>query len=117
MAAKRAAPGPLASIGTRRPRPGTGAIIATSANGTPASPASSANCRLVPGEAVFKSAHRTSGRAPSSWPRAASPASPALNASTAAFALLTLSTRCAPRAAWASLVVSMMGSAAVTAGS
>ena len=45
------------------------------------------------------------------------PVSPALNASTAAFALLTLSTRCAPHAASASLAVSMIGSAAVTAGS
>jgi hypothetical protein len=80
----------------------------------PACSASSANCRLVPGEAVFKSAHRTAGRAPLSW---RAPASPALKASTEAFALLTLSTRWAPRAASASLAVSMTGSAAVTAGS
>jgi len=40
-----------------------------------------------------------------------------VSASTAAFALLTLSTSCAPRAASASLAVSMTGSAAVTAGS
>ena len=45
------------------------------------------------------------------------PGSPALNASTAASALLTLSTSCASRAASASLAVSGTGSAAVTAGS
>jgi hypothetical protein len=88
--------------------------MATSANGTPAFPARPASCRLVPGEAVFKSAQRTSGCGLSSRPR---PRSPAWNASTAAFALLTLSTRWAPRAAPASLAASMTGSAAVTAGS
>ena len=47
----------------------------------------------MPGEAVFRSAHTTSGRG---RPPASRPGSPAWNASTAAFALLTLSTSCAP---------------------
>jgi hypothetical protein len=65
----------------------------------------SASCLLVFGEAVFRSAHTAPGR---------SPGRPFLNASTAAFALLTLSTRSAPRAASASLV---MASPVGTAGS
>ena len=85
-------------------------MIATSANRTPAFAAISASCRLVPGEAVFRSAHT----AP---PSGSTPASPDRQASTAALALLTLSTRSAPWAASASLPVLVMGWAAVTAGS
>jgi hypothetical protein len=80
--------------------------MATSANGTPPDAAMPASSRLVPGEAVFRSAHSAPG------PR---PGSPARNASAAAFALLTLSTRSAPLAASASLRPSAMPGAAVTA--
>ena len=62
----------------------------------------------MPGEAVFRSAQT----APD--PR---PGCPARKASTAAWALFTLSTRSAPRAASASLPVSVMPGPAATAGS
>ncbi|GEM_PF-6875921 len=105
--AYRRAPSPLASMGTRSPRPGTGAIIATSAKGTPAASAIPASRRFVPGEAVFMSAQTAPGRRP---------ARPASKAFTAASALLTLSTRSAPRAASASLPVPVMPPATAAAG-
>jgi len=95
-------------MGTRRPRPGTGAIIATSAKGTPPASAMRASSRLRPGEAVLRSAHR----APEPKPDR-----PARKAATAAFALFTLSTRSAPWAASASLRVSVIPGLAATAGS
>jgi hypothetical protein len=106
--AYRSAASPLASIGTRRPRPGTGAIIATSAKGTPRASAMLASSRLVPGDAVFRSAQTAPGP---------TPGSPARKASTAALLLFTLSTRSAPRAASASLPASTRPGPAETAGS
>jgi hypothetical protein len=95
-------------MGTRSPRPGTGAIIATSANGARPASAMAASSRLVPGEAVLRSAHKAPGFRPGS---------PARKASAAALALFTLNTRSAPRAASASLRPSTMPGAAATAGS
>ena len=86
-------------------------MIATSANGTPPAFAMPASSCLMPGEAVFRSAHRAPGLRPGS---------PARMASAAAFALFTLSTRSAPAAASASLRPSTMpgaAAAAATAGS
>jgi hypothetical protein len=107
-AATCAADSPLASIGTRSPLPGTGAIIAMSVTGTPWAAPILASSALVPGAAVFRSAHKAPG------PMAGSAARSAL---TASLALLTLSTRSAPLAASASPPAPVTPGGAGTAGS
>ena len=110
VAATASAPSPLASIGTRKPLPGTGAIMATSVTGMPCALPSSASSRLTPGDAVLRSAQTTPGESPSARIASSDPRS----AATASFALFTLSTRCAPAHASASLPALVKPSAPVT---
>ena len=106
--ANRPAAGPEATIGVRSPRPGTGAIRATSTTSAPLPDAASASCRFRPGDEVFRSAQtvpaRRAGRA-------------LVSARRASWALLTLSTSSASRTESASLLRGFTPSGGSTAGS
>ncbi len=108
MSATSSAAVPLTSIGTDSPLPGTGAMMAMSANAMPCSPAVAASRCFAVGDAVFMSAQTVPGRAP---------AIPAASADAASCALLTLSTRSAPRTASASSSATVAGGSATTLGS
>src|ERR1017187_344366 len=72
------APGPEATIGVCRPRPGTGAMMATSANDTPASSARLASRCLRPAAAGLACAYTAVALSPGSACRRALSACPAV---------------------------------------